>query len=89
MLLQVAKLPRLTELDLSLCPIQDKNLEPLAQHPALESLWLTGTQVTEASFDLLKGLPKLKHCEVSSTAISEEAWRQFTQSHPQLQASSP
>lgn len=88
-LLQVSKLPRLSELDLSLCPIQDKDLESLAQHPALESLWLTGTQVTEASFDLLKSLPKLKHCEVSSTAISEEAWQQFTQSHPQLQASLP
>ncbi len=88
-MLQVSKLPRLSELDLSLCPIQDKDLESLAQHPALESLWLTGTQVTEASFDLLKSLPKLKHCEVSSTAISEEAWQQFTQSHPQLQASLP
>lgn len=89
MLSHVAKLPNLTELDLSLCPIKDKDLEPLTGHPKLESLWLTGTRVTEASLLLMETLTKLKHCEVSSTAISDQAWQQFTQSHPHLQKSIP
>ena len=81
---KAAQLPELQELDLSGCPVDDQALLPLAGHRQLHTLWLTGTSVTQASFDLLRQLPNLKFCHVEGTQISDEAWEQFRATHPRL-----
>lgn len=85
----VAKLPKLTELDLSLCKIDDKGLKALANHPNLEVLWLNQTLVTTEALKTLESLPKLKQCDVANTQISPAAWNDFASKHPRLRGEVP
>jgi hypothetical protein len=80
----IAKMPRLSELDLSHCKITDAGLAGLRGHRTLKTLWLTGTQVTDESIELLKGLRALEFVQVDQTSITAEAMQRLRRSNARL-----
>lgn len=78
----ISKMPRLEELDLSLCSIDDKGLEHLRGNSRLKYLWLTGTSISDHSFEVLKTLRSLELLDVSQTAISAETVKKLRKALP-------
>ena len=68
----IAKLETLTELDLSLCPIDDDGLKLLEGNKRLKYLWLTGTAITDQSLKTLGSLRNLEMLEISDTKLTPD-----------------
>jgi hypothetical protein len=82
-------LPKLSELDLTGCAIDDAAVAKLAKHPQLNTLWLGKTQVTDTVLDTLASLPQLKFVEFQDSKITAAAWSEFVDRHPRFGAAGP
>lgn len=83
-----AKMPRLTELDLSNCEITDSGLRSLAGNKTLRTLWLAGTGVTDQALEILLSMPRLEALQVRGSKITEDGWKRLIQKLPRLKANS-
>ncbi len=68
----IGHLALLTRLDLWHTPIDDKGLAPIVGLSGLNSVDLTGTQITSASYAYLKRLPKLDDLSIANTRVDDE-----------------
>ncbi|MBN8601099.1 MAG: hypothetical protein J0M26_08725, partial [Planctomycetes bacterium] len=77
------------ELDLSGTKIDDEGVALLLELPALETLWLTQTKVSDASLPGLEKMKSLKFLQVDNSQITSEGWRAFLQKRPDLATPPP
>lgn len=83
-LAEIAKLPHLEELDLSLVPVEDKHLAAF-NFPNLETLWLTGSRISDASINKIAAMAKLQRVDVQSTGVTAEGLKHLREARPSLQ----
>jgi hypothetical protein len=63
--------------------VTDAGLEALAKHPSLKQLWLTNTDVTDRSIEVLASIPKLERIEASGS-LSVEGYQDLIKKKPRL-----
>lgn len=84
---QIASLFRgatqLRELDLSYTAVDDSVVQSIP--PSVSTLWLTGTQLTDASIDGLLKLPRLQTLDVQRTKMTDQGLQRFKRSRPECQ----
>jgi serine/threonine protein kinase len=86
----IASLPNLAELDAAACKnITDKGVARLASAQNLEQLNIERTQVTAASIDTLRKLPKLRCLWVSKNNWKEADQRRLERALPNTSLESP
>ncbi len=81
----IARMPRLEELDVSNCNLDDNALKSLQGHRSLKTLWLTGNaEITDAAAEVLMSLPKLEHLDIIGTSLSDAAQHKLQRKLPRL-----
>ncbi len=81
----IARMPRLEELDVSNCNLDDNALKSLQGHRSLKTLWLTGNaEITDAAAEVLMSLPKLEHLDIVGTSLSDAAQHKLQRKLPRL-----
>jgi hypothetical protein len=81
----LAQAEQLTELDLSLTTVTDRGLQRLAPGLPLETLWLTGSRVGNATLEQARGWDALEAIDVQRTAVERSAVDRLRQLRPNLQ----
>ncbi len=61
----IAKIAKLEELDLSQCDVSDAGVAALKGNNKLKYLWLTGTKITDQSYETLRTLRSLEQLELT------------------------
>lgn len=69
----IGKANALRELDLSWTACGDRTIAAIANHPHLQTLWLTGSKITDASVPTLAAIGTLQSLDVQRTQISAAA----------------
>ena len=74
----------LRELDLSWTACNDETVSQLASHRQLQTLWLTGSKITDASVDALVKLSGLESLDVQRTGISSAGVAELKRRRPDV-----
>ncbi|WP_236625803.1 leucine-rich repeat domain-containing protein [Rhodopirellula baltica] len=74
---------QLRELDLSYTAIDDTAVQSIPS--SVETLWLTGTNLTDQAIDTLAALPRLQTIDIQRTKITEQGLQRFRQAKPNCQ----
>ncbi len=75
----------LRELDLSSTAMDDHLIEPLSQMREIDTLWLTGSHVSDKIIDVLLSLSKLRSVDLQQCAVSDDAIARLRAARPDLQ----
>jgi len=76
--------PRMLNLNLNNCPVEDAGIASIAAIPGLETLSLDNTRISEFGIAGLKDMPWLRTLSVNSTPVSAAALRELRDT-PRLQ----
>ena len=75
----------LLELDLSFTKVGDSVVRSVASAHGLSVLWLTGSEVTDASIDTIIQMKALESVDLQRTAVTDSGLRRLKAARPQLQ----
>ncbi len=80
----LALAPRLRELDLSFTRVDDTTLGHVDPAVPIETMWLTGTRISDRSIELLSAIRTLKSLDLQRTDVTEEGRQRLRRLRPDI-----